>query len=115
MAACPVSPRLRGDTCASHRCALLRQHVASLGALALEAALTIEVLERAHDLAAVVAAQRRHELLEELRPLAQRRLDRGEARALIARGLRNFGFELLLGRRRHGEVIAGLGAEAAVR
>ena len=74
-----------------------------------------KVFERAHDIAAVVAADGSHEVLKKLRPLAQRCLARGEARALVARRLRNFGFEAALRADRHGHVIAGLGAQAAVR
>src|SRR5437879_2881236 len=95
--------------------ASVRQGVTPLRGVALEAALPFEVFKRAHDIAAVVAADGSHEVLKKLRPLAQRCLDRGEARALVARRLRNFGFEAALRADRHGHVIAGLGAEAAVR
>src|SRR5262245_64897931 len=73
------------------------QRVAPLRRIALEPALPVQLLQRQDDFAAIVAAHRRHQVLEELRSVAQRGLDRGKALALEARRLRNFRLERALG------------------
>src|SRR2546421_1981764 len=55
--------------------------------IALEASARAQALELAHDLAPIPAAARSHQLDEELRPVGERRLDRIEAAAFIARRL----------------------------
>src|SRR3954453_8007460 len=80
--------------------------IASL-AVPIEAFLPQRV-ERAHDLAPVAAAHRRHEFLEELWPVRERGRHRREARALKPRRLRHAGFDPGAGAERPGQVEAGL-------
>src|SRR6195256_6775487 len=79
--------------------------------VAVEIHLVAQGLECAHHLATIPTAHSRHQLLEEFRPVPQRRLDRGEAPALEARRLRNAGFQPVAGAERPGEVVARLGAD----
>src|SRR3954463_5182516 len=62
-----------------------------------------QCVERAHDLAPVAAAHRRHQFLEELWPVRERGRDRREARALKPRR-----FDPGAGAERPGQVEAGL-------
>src|SRR5262249_27425635 len=86
------------------------QAVASFRGIAGEPALLLELFERQHDLAAVVAADRRHQALEEFWPVPQRRLDRGKPLAFETRRLRNFRLERALAAEGQRQIEAGLGA-----
>src|SRR3979411_1944916 len=83
--------------------------------VAVEMHLVAQGLECAHHLATIPTAHGGHQLLEELRPVPQRRLDRREAPALEARRLRNAGFQPVGGAERPGEVVARLGADTGAR
>src|SRR5215510_4332563 len=93
---------------------LLRQPVAAFVLIAHESAGAPQVFQLQHDLAAVLAADRGHQLLEEFRAVAQRVLDRREAGAFEVRRLGNLRFELLLGADRHRQIEAGLRPQAAM-
>src|SRR5215510_5094021 len=86
------------------------EEIASL-AIAIEAILT-QGIERPHDLAAVAAANRRHQLLEIFWAVAQRCLDRGKALAGKARRFRHPRLQPRARSKRPSQVEAGLGAGA---
>src|SRR4051812_24456935 len=69
-------------------------YIASLR-IALEAARGAQRIELAHDLASVAAAARAHQLDEEFRAVGERRLERVEAPALVARRLGGAAIEAL--------------------
>src|SRR4051812_23145801 len=100
--------------CDVFRTELCDQTIPPLLGIALQAAGIVQRFQREHDFAAVLAAGGGHELFEIFRTVLQRGLYRGMARALVMRRLRDFGFELLPGADRHREIVARLGAKAAV-
>src|SRR5262249_37445392 len=81
--------------------------------VAVERGLCAQCFKLAHDLTAVAAADRAHQVLEELRAVGERSRDRREALAGITRRLRHPHLELRRRADRPGQVEAGLGADAA--
>src|SRR6185503_1378250 len=96
---------------ASHACrgsGRVGERVAAVRLLTRELALPAELLERLHDIVAMRAAQRRHQLLEIFRPVLERHCDRGEALAGIGRRLGHAMLHFRGTAERHGEIEAGL-------
>src|SRR5215467_14220032 len=81
-------------------------------AITVERDLCAQRLELAHDLAAVAAAHRAHQLLEEFRPIGERSLDRREALAVKSRRLRHLHLQASGGANRPGQVEARFGAHS---
>src|SRR5262245_45099351 len=93
--AAPAMPAMAAET-SSVRLSVIRffpclfrlDEIAAFG-VAIEAAIGVERLERAHDLAAIAAADRGHQLLEGFRAVGECRRDRGKALPGEARRLRH--------------------------
>src|SRR5262249_46383267 len=90
------------------------QTIASLLRVTVQAAGLAQRFECKHDLAAVLAAGRGHQVLEIFWSVAQCCFNRGKALPLLVWRLGNFGLELFLRADRHGQVVAGLRTEMAV-